>query len=443
MPPNSDNNNVLRKSSWGFKYPKHRDVANKNGYLWLKDKQQDDGAEGLWRIHDSLYDLNEFISQHPGGSTWLELTKGTDITEAFEVHHIFETPEELLPNFFVRKAKTPRAIPYTFKEDGFYKTLKRNARKVIKNLPENTVKKTNIIIDACLVLAFVSSIIACRIQNVWIDILSAYFLTCTVIMGHNYFHQKDNFRMYYFDLSGMGSKDWRISHALSHHLLTNTIQDLEISLFEPMLEYLPHQNKTAASIIKSWLFSIVLYILLYPKTLIVRLMAVQFKNFNWEILIPFSLPVAMCIFGGESIITALWVWIKILLIASFIFGFIGLNAAHHHPDIFHDGDALREDKDWGLAQLESVMDRYEVATNHFLVASTFGNHALHHMFPTLDHGHLVALYPVLIETCKQFDISFRFASIFEMLKGNLRQLARTEPNKKPINLNDLKYNVKI
>lgn len=35
----------------------------------------DDGAEGLWRIHDKLCDLTKFIKQHAGGEEWLELTK--------------------------------------------------------------------------------------------------------------------------------------------------------------------------------------------------------------------------------------------------------------------------------------------------------------------------------------------------------------------------------
>lgn len=38
-------------------------------------------------------------------------------------------------------------------------------------------------------------------------------------------------------------REFRISHVLSHHLHTNTIDDLEISMFEPMLTYLPIEKK--------------------------------------------------------------------------------------------------------------------------------------------------------------------------------------------------------
>lgn len=42
---------------------------------WLESRRNDDNAEGLWRVHDSLYDLNVFVNRHPGGADWIKLTK--------------------------------------------------------------------------------------------------------------------------------------------------------------------------------------------------------------------------------------------------------------------------------------------------------------------------------------------------------------------------------
>lgn len=44
-------------------------------HSWLECKRREDGAEGLWRIHDELYDLSDFVDIHPGGKSWLTLTK--------------------------------------------------------------------------------------------------------------------------------------------------------------------------------------------------------------------------------------------------------------------------------------------------------------------------------------------------------------------------------
>lgn len=57
--------------------------------------------------------------------------------------------------------------------------------------------------------------------------------------AHNFLHKKDNFRMYYFDFSLFSHNDWRISHALSHHVYPNTVLDVEMSMQEPFMNYRP------------------------------------------------------------------------------------------------------------------------------------------------------------------------------------------------------------
>jgi len=42
---------------------------------WIKARRKEDGADELWRIHNGLYNLEQWISKHPGGPQWLEITK--------------------------------------------------------------------------------------------------------------------------------------------------------------------------------------------------------------------------------------------------------------------------------------------------------------------------------------------------------------------------------
>ena len=76
----------MKSTISGLQYPSGRDHFLKTGFGFLDGRRKDDGAEGLWRIRNKLYDLDSFIESHPGGSEWLKMTKGTDITEAFEVN---------------------------------------------------------------------------------------------------------------------------------------------------------------------------------------------------------------------------------------------------------------------------------------------------------------------------------------------------------------------
>ena len=59
------------------KYPTFLKLPNyqKTCGNWLKGRMADDGAEGLWRIHDKLYDFNAYADEHPGGKEWLTMTK--------------------------------------------------------------------------------------------------------------------------------------------------------------------------------------------------------------------------------------------------------------------------------------------------------------------------------------------------------------------------------
>lgn len=59
------------------------------------------------------------------GKEWITSTQGTDITEVFESYHIFAKSQAMLSKYYVKDISSPRNSPYTFHENGFYKTFKR------------------------------------------------------------------------------------------------------------------------------------------------------------------------------------------------------------------------------------------------------------------------------------------------------------------------------
>ncbi|KAJ8929853.1 hypothetical protein NQ314_017457 [Rhamnusium bicolor] len=97
-----------------------------------------------------------------------------------------------------------------------------------------------------------------------------------------------------------------------------------------------------------------------------------------------------------------------------------------------------QDYDWGISQLDAVMDRKEISGSHFLVLTNFGDHALHHLFPTLDHGTLELLYPTFKDVLNKFDLDLRMVSQWDTITGGFQQLVRTEPNPNPPDLKKYK-----
>lgn len=58
--------------------------------------------------------MTSFISKHPGGSTWLQLTQGQDITEHFVVHHLREQKaRDILKEYYVGECKK-KNVRFTF-----------------------------------------------------------------------------------------------------------------------------------------------------------------------------------------------------------------------------------------------------------------------------------------------------------------------------------------
>lgn len=89
-----------------------------------------------------------------------------------------------------------------------------------------------------------------------------------------------------------------------------------------------------------------------------------------------------------------------------------------------------DEMDWGVFQLDAVMDKKDITGSHFLVLTNFGDHALHHLFPTIDHGQLEYLHPYFQEVCEKFGLEWRRTSTMELAKGQFRQLVKTKPNNK-------------
>ncbi|XP_017014055.2 cytochrome b5-related protein [Drosophila takahashii] len=434
MAPNVEEDVAWKVSGISRTYPSYRQHRPITSESWLEGKNADDEAEGLWRINDKLYDLSDFAARHPGGASWIECTRGTDITEPFESHHIEERARGMLGKFEVRQASKPRNYKFTLKENGFYMTLKRRVREKLRKIEYSPTRKTEFLHLAILVSVFIFSWAGTILDSLVLQSVAGLALCWVATSTHNYFHQRDNWRMYTFNLTMMNFRNWRISHALSHHVYANSLHDLEMSMFEPFLCWIPDRHY--ASKTQRWIsviISPVVYVVLFQGQFILRLaLSLTKRNLlHWDDLIGFTLPIFLYFSTGVGLLASLASWQIIVAVGSFIFGLVGLTAAHHDPRILHDGDTQRKDIDWGLYQVDTIIDRGDIKWSDLLVLTHFGEHALHHLFPTLDHGVLKQLYPELRKTMKEFDVELREINHWGHIKGQNQQLLRTKKNSLP------------
>ena len=110
--------------------------------------------------------------------------------------------------------------------------------------------------------------------------------------------------------------------------------------------------------------------------------------------------------------------------------FTTLISTHHSPTIYHAGDHPDPNTDWGLRQLDATRDvghKSGKQDSLFKQSTMLGNHAMHHMFPTVDQSRLHLLYPVFWQTLEEFGVKYEFEPALGMFWGMHQQLVRTKP----------------
>ena len=258
--------------------------------------------------------------------------------------------------------------------------------------------------------------------------------------------ERDNWRMYAFDLGCLSSYEWRVTHALSHHLYTNTIIDYEMALVEPFVDFRVYDSKSFWYRSKlAFFFLLMISPLSLFTEVIKRIISISIglEKLRPENLLPLLEIVFMWLMISPSPSTSATginfslpfkLWLMMQAACNFFFlANVLFMSHHHHEELYHLGDgAFRFGLDWGLAQLDATADSKETAGNLMVELCTFGNHIYHHLFPTLDHGILDFLQPVVQQTCRDFKLPQHFLqspNIFnqkEFLTATIKQSARTK-----------------
>lgn len=368
---------------------------------WLRAKAVDDAVpDNCWRIHNNIYDLNDFYNSHPGGKFWIEMTKGTDITELYESSHPnIEKANLLLKKYFkcsVNKENKRNTSILTFEPNGFYCTLRKKVWEVLKN--NNGTKPTNEICDfhdflLITFLIYVTTMLIPNFDNHWIAIsfLNGVLLSCLCSVAHNFYHHKNNMRIYSWDLTLYSSYEWRISHCYSHHNYPNSILDFEVSVMEPFVYWLPMNKslliKATSFLILQLLACFAMFIQfitrfikiltgtqklhkenLLPFILFCYLIFIRFISniiINNQLLNPINInninnmKLILLQMTKDEFMNIIIDSFKIALtrisvmyiFTSWVFHNVSLAAGHHHPDIWHEGDEIPKEIDWGLFQV--------------------------------------------------------------------------------------------
>ena len=267
-------------------------------------------------------------------------------------------------------------------------------------------------------------------------------------VGHNTLHQKENHRRWYMDMTCMSSRDFKIHHAISHHAHTNTINDYELSMMEPVLQFFPSpynaspegqddRGNVSMNRMLTAFFGM-------PYAFLERLGLIATGNWDGNLqehlshgIVGMQFVLFYLLSQSASVAMQLWLCMHVTCSSFFIFSNF-TQGPHYSQEAWHQGDKL-DSRDWGIMQVQSVVSGppHTLAQNMFyrlLAISEFEQHHLHHLFPTIDHSYLVDLLPIFEEVCKEFGVVYsRKADLEEVKAGVEKCLAGAAPNQRTLN----------
>eukprot|EP00928_Gymnodinium_smaydae_P013834 TRINITY_DN15019_c0_g4_i1.p1 TRINITY_DN15019_c0_g4~~TRINITY_DN15019_c0_g4_i1.p1 ORF type:complete len:821 (+),score=96.95 TRINITY_DN15019_c0_g4_i1:51-2513(+) len=381
---------------------------------WLKEKAQMDsrrgGADGdLWMVHGKWYDLSKFVESHPGGPDWIRLTKGQDVTEAFEVHHLNkEKTWKVLKSLYVKDAASEYTGRYAWSEDGFTATLHRRVAAHFgvgegsshKGLPPTGPTKEFLGLCAFAVsVHFLSFLLLLWCPRWPLAIVAGFTLQSFHGIGHNFLHMADNMWMYCYDFCGWKHHKHRISHALSHHLFPNTMMDLE---FPEPYSYTCTANAGKNS---RWV------VLLGPwgmwsgplRDIFQLWWGLAFGKEEWRK----EYAINMIQLGLLMAASPLY-GLALFCVMHFVCGFcIECAGFGLHRSIFcwsaGDDNAKFDYAEHCLAATADHEVDMPLASALYLF-QILNNHGIHHIFPTLDKSRTYEIMPLFRETCKEFGV---------------------------------------
>ena len=96
-----------------------------------------------------------------------------------------------------------RECIFTLLQDGFYRTLQRRARAALAGVPRGPNYTSAVFADLLALGSVALSVLAAAKGSYVFAAVAGFFIALNTVTAHNFLHQKDNFRMYYFNLSFM------------------------------------------------------------------------------------------------------------------------------------------------------------------------------------------------------------------------------------------------
>ncbi|GAX16474.1 acyl-lipid (8-3)-desaturase [Fistulifera solaris] len=410
-------------------------------------------SDRLWTIRGEQYDLNEYISLHPGGKEAILLGRGRDCTALFESYHPFtQQHETVLQKYRIHKTDTDVSS-----KDPFYSILCQRVQESLKEQnfhPRNdrAASWLRCFYYAIIVTGVLLSARAHFKGSIWGSFFLAVFGWLVGALGHDAGHYSAS-RSAWMNDWGVWAMSflcnpimWQHQHTYAHHSHTNSFEhDPDLHHFVTFLRV--HRRFQHNDVYK------------YQSNVPYVIFAYCFVCFGTCFWVPMSVIQEGGIYGmvewtdRKRPLRALGMWAHLLVYVGFLMVwpfFVhstllkGLCAVVAHvatcgllfalfSQINHLNEASLERKQqhdnpllknsWAVAQIETSNNFCPQSSFWHVLSNGLNLQIEHHLFPGLNHCHLYRIQPIVQATCREFGVEYKsYPSWSELMNATLQWL---------------------
>lgn len=425
-------------------------------------KKHGDYADAWIAVDSIVYDITDFIEQHPFGDTFRG-NLGTDCSGLFFSAHIRTNAENLLTNETYQKKHgikivgrldisndslkkdganrhLDRIVYQKLAQDEFWQDLKQRVRAYLEEHNESTHYSARTGIFYLLYHGGIFSILS---YLTWINhsflaaIALGFHLMCaSASLSHMVAHfgfTKNPLICYlalqFMDLSGVSWLEWQIVHQ-THHNQPHSSIDYQTNQYAPLRihRYTPHRYYHNYQPFLFWIGILAYQLRGFIMSTVWLIQYRKFIRHNYELfshILAKSVFIALIIYAGylhgagQAILLFATYSISFSLFA-FLFLYNDHEENHNILALDEDINIHHQKKSWAEVQVRTSGDWYP--TNWFLSFvefhyGYFNYHIEHHLFPSFKPILLKKISPIVREVCQDHDIPYISTTFMELQKS--------------------------
>lgn len=395
----------------------------------------------LWYIHGKAYDLEKFMSRHPGGYRPLMVSRGRDATELFESYHsLSDMPREMIKKFEV-PSKNLKNYESMFNWD---MTAPSNAFAVeVRQAVREHIKKNKI--DTMVpwpVLAYCISITTFTVwmtyKYYWAGLWWANIVVPTLwwISFVQAFHDASHFAFtrnnwasafwVYFWPYFSSPTTWDHQHVIGHHIWTNVFKkDPDLNHGMPVFRvhtrfsYRPWFRFQMMWVWFIWIVSTFFLSLIFDWS--------GLTSGNYHGILPYQrlspLRTAAHIFGRivslflttgiPFVLFPFWkalTW-AVSFYAIYGFFFMLITQVNHITEDCLEA-AVVPDSCWAVHQAKTSHGFAHQSWFWWAISGGLNFQIEHHLFPGINSNHLAGISPIVQKLCKKHGIPYAYSPTY-------------------------------